>query len=68
MNNRIIKWGSVVSGILLLIVIPVAQLMAQPNSSTVFEDVTDTPVNGGLLAMLALGVGYGIKKLYKKTK
>lgn len=45
-----------------------ALVWAQPSSSSVFEDVTDTPVNSGLIALLALGVGYGIYKLYKKNK
>lgn len=45
----------------------VSLLMAQPNSASVFEDVTDTPVNGGLIAMLAVGMAYGFRKLYRKT-
>ena len=49
-------------------VVSTTALFAQPNSSSVFEDVTDTPVNGGLVALLVLGVGYGIKKIYKKAK
>lgn len=49
-------------------VVSTTSLFAQPNSSSVFEDVTDTPVNGGLAALLVLGVGYGIKKIYKKAK
>ncbi len=54
--------------IISLLLIPISFLLAQPNSSSVFEEVTDTPVNGGLAAMLALGIGYGIKKLYNKGK
>ena len=39
-------------------VVSTTALFAQPNSSSVFEDVTDTPVNGGLALMLVAGVGY----------
>jgi len=52
----------------LSLILLAGNLFAQPNSSSVFEDVTDTPVNGGLAAMLAVGIGYGIKKLYNKSK
>jgi len=49
-------------------VVSTTAIFAQPNSSSGFEDVTDTPVNVGLALMLVAGVGYGIKKLYKKSK
>jgi len=30
------------------------------------DDVTDTPIDGGLSLLVAAGVGYGAKKLRKK--
>lgn len=41
---------------------------AQPNSSGVFEEVTDTPVNTGIVLMAAAGIGYGLKQLRKQKK
>lgn len=37
--------------------------LAQPSDAALFEPVTDTPVNGGLYAMLAAGALYGIYKI-----
>jgi hypothetical protein len=41
---------------------------AQPNSSSVFEEVTDTPVNTGILLMAVAGMGYGLKQLKTRKK
>jgi hypothetical protein len=43
-------------------------VMAQPNDGDLFEPVTDTPVNAGIVMMLAAGVGYGLKKLNQHKK
>jgi hypothetical protein len=39
---------------------------AQPNSSGVFEEVTDTPVNTGIVMMAVAGLGYGFQQLRKR--
>jgi hypothetical protein len=39
-----------------------------PNSSDVFEPVTDSPVDGGIAILIAGGIGYGVKKLYDRKK
>lgn len=41
---------------------------AQPNDAGLFEPVTDTPVNGGVYAMLIGGALYGIYKINRIKK
>ncbi|MFA6262198.1 MAG: hypothetical protein WC760_12070 [Bacteroidia bacterium] len=53
--------------ILVFLLIAITGVMAQPNLD-LFPVVEDTPVDGGLSVLIALGVGYGIKKLYHKSK
>lgn len=48
--------------------ISILGVWAQPNSAGVFEEVTDTPVNTGIVLMAAAGIGYGLKQLRKQKK
>lgn len=43
-------------------------VFAQPNDSSLFEEVTDTPINTGLALMAVAGIGYGLKKLNQRKK
>jgi hypothetical protein len=43
-------------------------VFAQPNDSSLFEAVTDTPINAGIALMAAAGVGYGLKQLKKRKQ
>jgi hypothetical protein len=52
--------------ILFIILLAAVSVCAQPNSSGLFEEVTDTPVNGGLALMALAGIGYGFKQLKKR--
>ena len=52
----------------LLIAACSACVYAQPNSSGVFEEVTDTPVDAGIAFMAIAGIGYGLKQLKKRKK
>jgi len=54
--------------LLLLAALGIAPVLAQPNSETLFEPVTDTPVNAGIMVMVAAGIGYGMKKLNQRKK
>ena len=44
-----------------------ASLYAQPNSAGIFDDTNDAPINGGLIVLFILGIGYGAYKLYRKN-
>lgn len=52
----------------LFLLLTATGVFAQPNSSGVFEEVTDTPVNTGIIFMAAAGIGYGLKQLRKQKK
>lgn len=52
----------------LLITACCACVFAQPNSSSVFEEVTDTPIDAGIAFMAIAGIGYGLKQLKNRKK
>jgi hypothetical protein len=54
--------------LLLLTALGVGTVSAQPDSETLFEPVTDTPVNAGIAVMVVAGIGYGMKKLNQRKK
>lgn len=41
---------------------------AAPNSSGIFEEVGDVPINGAIAALAFFGIGFGAKKLYARKK
>jgi hypothetical protein len=41
-------------------------VLAQPNDAGLFEAVTDTPINAGIVLMAAAGISYGLKQLGKR--
>jgi hypothetical protein len=45
-------------------------ISAQPpdTSGGLFETVDDVPVDSAIAALMALGAGFGVSKLYKKKK
>ncbi len=51
-----------------LVALSSVTLFAQPDSSALFEPVTDTPINTGIALLAAAGVGYGLKKINKRKK
>jgi hypothetical protein len=53
------KKTAIVLGVVLCLLAPVA-LFAQPGFG---DDVTDTPIDGGISLLVVAGVGYGVKKL-----
>lgn len=54
--------------IALISVFGMLSVSAQPNEGSLFEPVTDTPVNAGIMLMVAAGIGYGMKKLNSRKK
>lgn len=52
----------------LLITACCARVLAQPNSTGVFEEVTDTPIDAGIAFMAIAGIGYGLKQLKNRKK
>jgi hypothetical protein len=54
--------------LVLLTTLGITTVSAQPDSETLFEPVTDTPVNAGIMVMVAAGIGYGMKKLNSRKK
>jgi hypothetical protein len=57
---------------LLFVLITIAfSAMAQPNTpntSTIFEEIDDVPINGAIALLTSAGIGLGIKKLYSRKK
>lgn len=53
------------SVIVIIICLMPVLLFAQTNPP---PDTTDVPIDGGLSLLLAAGVGYGVKKGYKRKK
>jgi hypothetical protein len=45
-----------------------ACVLAQPNSSGLWEEVTDTPIDAGIAFMAIAGIGYGLKQLKNRKK
>ena len=58
MNQRYFK---IFSLLLVLLIFSGIKLFAQPTPPS-------APIDGGLSLLIAGGVGYGIKKMYKKKK
>lgn len=40
----------------------------ETNNTTFTDDVADAPVDGGISLLLAAGLGYGVKRLRKRSK
>jgi hypothetical protein len=36
-----------------------------PNDATTFEEINDIPIDGAIALLSMLGIGYGIKTIYK---
>lgn len=49
--------------ILVLLLLSSTNLLAQPGFD---DDVTDTPIDGGVAILAAAGLAYGIKRVTKK--
>lgn len=41
---------------------------AQPNSTDIMEEVSDTPIDAGIAFMAIAGIGYGLKQLKSRKK
>ncbi len=57
-----------ISYLLILLFLLPALLHAQPGFDDDVNDVNDVPVDGGLSLLVAAGIGYGAKKLKRKSK
>jgi hypothetical protein len=64
--KRFPKWIFSVAFLLIVLLCIPALVRAQPNPCN-DPDLPPCPIDGGLTALLAIGVGYGIKK-YKNAK
>ncbi len=54
--------------ILLIIAVLIQVVWAQtgpPSSAETFEEINDVPIDGAIALLSMLGIGYGIKTIYK---